>query len=249
MPLYIVKYFLYNIQYDNEGVCEDFSMNNDFPRILSLLRKERNLSQKQVASDLEVAQALLSHYEKGKRECGLDFLVRAADYYGVSTDYLLGRSPVSSGTTISESDIPETEIAEKANSDVGGLSANLSKKLISSSLDVIYSSLAKTKSQKLTLFVTNTLTMSVYKAFRLVFHANPKNDRNIFGVSEDAAYRSTDAIIALSEGKAFETLNSEDFDDTPVISTISLENDYQKQATALLSLIKNCETQIKKLDK
>ena len=70
-------------------------MNNEFPRILSLLRKERGLTQKQVATDLDVAQALLSHYEKGKRECGLDFLVKAADYYNVSTDYLLGRSPVS----------------------------------------------------------------------------------------------------------------------------------------------------------
>jgi len=65
-------------------------MNNEFPRILSLLRKERGLTQKQVAADLDVAQALLSHYEKGKRECGLDFLVKAADYYNVSNDYLIG---------------------------------------------------------------------------------------------------------------------------------------------------------------
>ena len=60
-------------------------MNTDFPRILSLLRKERGLTQKQVAADLGIAQALLSHYEKGKRECGLEFLVKAADYYNVST--------------------------------------------------------------------------------------------------------------------------------------------------------------------
>ena len=72
-------------------------MNSDFPRIISLLRKERNISQKQAAADLGVSQALLSHYEKGIRECGLDFLVRAADYYNVSCDYLLGRSPEPSG--------------------------------------------------------------------------------------------------------------------------------------------------------
>ena len=36
-------------------------MNTDFPRILSLLRKERGLTQKQVAADLGIAQALLSH--------------------------------------------------------------------------------------------------------------------------------------------------------------------------------------------
>ena len=44
-------------------------MNKDFPRIMTLLRKERGLSQKQAAADLDVTQALLSHYENGKREC------------------------------------------------------------------------------------------------------------------------------------------------------------------------------------
>ena len=56
-------------------------VNNDFPRILTLLRKERGISQKQAAQDLGISQALLSHYEKGIRECGLDFIVRSADYY------------------------------------------------------------------------------------------------------------------------------------------------------------------------
>ena len=67
-------------------------MNKDFPRIITFLRKERGLSQKQVAGDMGISQALLSHYEKGIRECGLDFLVKTAEYYGVSTDYLLGRT-------------------------------------------------------------------------------------------------------------------------------------------------------------
>ncbi len=70
-----------------------FHLNDDFPRILTLLRKELGYSQKRVAEDLGISQALLSHYERGIRECGLDFLVRAADYYGVSCDYLLGRAP------------------------------------------------------------------------------------------------------------------------------------------------------------
>lgn len=48
-------------------------MQSDFPRVLTLLRKEKHLSQKEAASALGVSQALLSHYEKGIRECGLDF--------------------------------------------------------------------------------------------------------------------------------------------------------------------------------
>ena len=45
----------------------------EFNRIIKLLRKERGITQKQAAEDLGVSQALLSHYEKGIRECGLDF--------------------------------------------------------------------------------------------------------------------------------------------------------------------------------
>lgn len=59
---------------------------------LVYLRKERGLSQKQAAMDLGISQALLSHYERGIRECGLEFLVRCGEYYHVSCDYLLGRT-------------------------------------------------------------------------------------------------------------------------------------------------------------
>ncbi|HPY99921.1 MAG TPA: helix-turn-helix transcriptional regulator [Clostridiales bacterium] len=66
--------------------------NGNFASRLTEQRKARGLSQKQAAADLGVSQALLSHYENGIRECGLAFVVRAAEYYGVSCDYLLGRT-------------------------------------------------------------------------------------------------------------------------------------------------------------
>ncbi|MCD7886891.1 MAG: helix-turn-helix domain-containing protein, partial [Clostridiales bacterium] len=64
-------------------------MSTDFSRTLSLLRRERNISQRAAAADLGISQALLSHYEKGIREPGLAFVIRACDYYQVSADYLL----------------------------------------------------------------------------------------------------------------------------------------------------------------
>ena len=67
-------------------------MNRSFPEILSALRKERSINQRTAAQDLGISQALLSHYENGAREPGLGFVCRACDYYGVSADYLLGRS-------------------------------------------------------------------------------------------------------------------------------------------------------------
>ena len=67
-------------------------MERCFPETLSALRRERNISQRCAAAELGISQALLSHYENGAREPGLGFVCRACDYYGVSADYLLGRS-------------------------------------------------------------------------------------------------------------------------------------------------------------
>ena len=66
-------------------------MSTVFAARITSLRKERNMSQKEVALNLGISQALLSHYEKGVRECGLDFVLKCAEFYNVTTDYLLGR--------------------------------------------------------------------------------------------------------------------------------------------------------------
>lgn len=62
-----------------------------FHENLSGLRKGKGLSQKKVAADLGLSQALLSHYENGVREPGLGFVCRACTYYNVSADMILGR--------------------------------------------------------------------------------------------------------------------------------------------------------------
>ena len=72
-------------------------MSRTFSETMSALRKERGLSQRKAAADLNISQALLSHYENGAREPGLDFVRRACAYYGVSADYLLGLSDLSVG--------------------------------------------------------------------------------------------------------------------------------------------------------
>lgn len=69
---------------------------NKFANIISATRKRRGISQKAAAIDLNISQALLSHYENGIRECSLDFLVKLSDYYGVTCDYLLGHSTAKS---------------------------------------------------------------------------------------------------------------------------------------------------------
>ena len=66
-------------------------MDRTFPKTLSALRREKNISQRKAAADLGISQALLSHYENGTREPGLAFVCRVCDYYGVTADYLLPR--------------------------------------------------------------------------------------------------------------------------------------------------------------
>lgn len=78
-------------------------MKGKFSDILSGLRREKGISQRTAASDLSISQALLSHYENGLREPGLDFVCKAAEYYGVSVDYLLGVSGIRSGLVLKNS--------------------------------------------------------------------------------------------------------------------------------------------------
>lgn len=72
-------------------------MERNFSQTMSALRRARGLNQRKAAADLNISQALLSHYETGAREPGLDFVRRACQYYGVSADYLLGLTDAPDG--------------------------------------------------------------------------------------------------------------------------------------------------------
>ena len=61
-------------------------------RRLEDLRDERDWTQKAVASELHISQRAYSYYENGTRSVPLDVLIKLADLYDVSLDYLVGRS-------------------------------------------------------------------------------------------------------------------------------------------------------------
>ena len=58
------------------------------------LRKERNITQRRLAVDLGIEQASISSYECGKYLPTVEVLIKLANYFGVSIDYLLGLSDV-----------------------------------------------------------------------------------------------------------------------------------------------------------
>ena len=55
------------------------------------LRKKRKISQLKLALDLNMNQNTISRYETMEREADYETLIKLADYFGVTIDYLLGR--------------------------------------------------------------------------------------------------------------------------------------------------------------
>lgn len=234
-------------------------MNKDFPRVITLLRKERNISQKKAAQDLGVSQALLSHYEKGIRECGLDFIVRAADYYGVSCDYLLGRSPEPAGKTISYEDIEEQDPMAKEHqgaSGAGGMMASFNKKLIVNSVNVLFSLVRETESNSLMKEVSAFLMLAVYRMFRKVYSSNPKNDPNFFTVNEVMADNAASAAMSLCAANAEAAAKGVKVgggdvaavSDETVITSTTLSEKYPALSSSILNIIKNSEAKIRDLN-
>lgn len=223
----------------------------EFNRIITLLRKERGITQKQAAAELGVSQALLSHYEKGIRECGLDFVVRVADYYGVSCDYLLGRSADRTGLTLSVEDIPSPESA-KDSIYKGSVLPTLNKKLISNSLNILFDKLAACPDKGLVGEVSAYLMLAVYTMFRLLYSAAPKNAASMFRVSQGRWQGYSSAAMSTAQANVKATLAGEEMGGGPALkdtscfamTTESLTREYPLYATSLFNLIKNSENRI-----
>ena len=62
-----------------------------FQRIQDL-RTDDDLSQKQISEILHISQRSYSHYETGSRNIPIEMLIRLANYYETSIDYLVGRT-------------------------------------------------------------------------------------------------------------------------------------------------------------
>ena len=79
----------------------------DFGSVLKQLRKSHNLTQEKLGYDTGLSKAAISKYEKGLGYPSFDILIRFANYFGVTTDYLLN---VSKGKTIDVSNLNDSQI-------------------------------------------------------------------------------------------------------------------------------------------
>ena len=217
-------------------------MNSDFPRIITFLRKERGLSQKQVAADLGISQALLSHYEKGIRECGLDFLVKAAEYFEVSCDYLLGRTVQRRLASVSADDLPESDEIRHLK---GNMINQINKKLLMNTTTVIFDLLAQIGNKRLTNAVSNYLMSAEYQIFRTIYSAQEQNSQTMFSIDRNR-YKNLNSASMLIDLEIIDMLierNELSLSLSPdVISTY-----FDKGASSLFNLIQYAERNIKNL--
>ena len=63
-----------------------------FPERLAELRKEKNLTRKQLAAQMFVSVRLISYWEAGARECDFDTLIKLSTILDESIDYILGKT-------------------------------------------------------------------------------------------------------------------------------------------------------------
>ena len=211
-------------------------MNAEFSRTLSLLRQEKGVSQRTAAGVLGISQALLSHYENGIREPGLAFVVKACDYYGVSADYLLGRTLTRDGTTIGTEELYDIS-DEKDNSMRGSVLALLSKKLLVNSVGMLFAA-------------SNYLSTALYQVYRHLYHANPANNPDFFSVSQRHFMAGlADADLHMSEVELTDALSAhvKEKGRMPEMDHAALARDYPVLYQSMLQLIHNSGERINHL--
>ena len=219
-------------------------MASDFSRTLALLRREKKISQRTAAGDLGVSQALLSHYENGLREPGLPFVVRAADYYGVSCDYLLGRSMARDGSAVpaGRMDVQETAQDEK--------------KHVIRAASLLLDLAEQTGSMQLPHEIEAYFAIIIYKVYRYIYMADPAGVEAVFRASRDQFEYLCDArlkehelrIRTAAKGAGGFGLQQEELHRFPM-SPNEISKRYPEVSGALLTVLQQVSDSLNELEK
>ena len=216
-------------------------MSKSFGNTISYLRKEKCLSQKQASEDLGISQALLSHYEKGIRECSLDFVVKIADYYNVSCDYLLGRT--------AERNMEENISNESLNN--RSMLENLNSKVIMNSIEFIFRILTEINQREITKNTSEIIMIELYSIIRSLYKINPDNDENFFNTSHNNYDLQCSSMNQLRKFKLAEKINqlskNKNFQNKVNLSYSIINDEYSDISSSVLNLIHNSEKQLNKV--
>ena len=129
------------------------------------------------------------------------------------------------------------------------------KKLIENSLDILFDRLAACKDKGLVAAVSNYLMLAVYRVFRQLYQASPKNVASMFRISRARWQSDTDAAMHVAEADLQAALAGESGAEVPRavaaldMTTAGLTADYPRHATSLMNLIKNSEETVRELQR
>lgn len=225
-------------------------MNTEFPRTLSLLRQEKGVSQRTAAGELNISQALLSHYENGIREPGLAFVVAACNYYNVSADFLLGRTLSRDGTTIIQPEELYDLSRERDNNLHGSVLAMLSKKLLVNAVGLVFDLLGKTGCRRAIRAAADYLSGAVYAVFRHLYQAQGINNPDFFSVPRrqfDAGIVEADMAASRVELAAALGEHAGERGHFPDMGSDVLAKDYPVLCPSLLQVIHGTGERMRRL--
>ena len=135
----------------------------------------------------------------------------------------------------------------------GSVLPTMYKKLIENSLDILYDKLQESKDKQLVIQISQYLMLAVYKVFRRLYDASPKNAVGMFRIGAARWQGNADAAMHVAEAELAAALTGEDGGKdsldpaTLSLSTERLTQDYPRHATSLLNLVKNAEESMRAL--
>ena len=224
------------------------AMNDNFSRVLALLRQEKGISQRKAAGELGISQALLSHYENGAREPGLEFVVKACDFYNVSADYLLGRTLTRDGAVISADEL--TDAAEAKESLRGSIMAKLQKKLLVNAVSILFDLLGKLGSREAVTHASEYLSAALYQLYRLFYRQAGGNDSYFSTDSRTFDMDALSAAMTLSRIRYDRAMHDKDLADKfPAVDAQTLAMEYPGLSQSAAQVFHSVDEQLRQLQK
>ena len=213
-------------------------MATEFSRNLSLLRRERNISQADASSALGISQALMSHYETGAREPKYAFLTKACNYYDVSADFMLGRTMLRDGERLDPEALHDAALAKDNRPDGRSITSIFAKKLVINTISLLFDIAGKTGNKELIGELSAYFGSASYKIFRRFYNAAGENPDTFFQTPRMSFAELTDADMKVAEAKIemLLSLKGDEGVELPALSNEMLNRDYPQLAQSLLTV-------------
>lgn len=195
---------------------------------LKTVRIQKGIKQIEAAKALRISHGLLSHYENGIRQPSLDFLCTASQYYGVTTDYLLGLTDINAALPAGT---PETSAAAAGFSQTTDI------------ITGIYALLAIIDDPDLSARATDYIGANLYRIFRPLFDIHDVQYDADFSVSSDT-FSLCGASATLSEAALLIRLRALPVEKIKMLHSLALKEKIPMNFSSFVDHLEKVDSQI-----